>query len=118
MFMRTWINIVFLIVSAYGAYTGLADKIPYAPPWRYYLYHCSPWILLYGSIKAWHRCFTWRRLSAAKNKAPDLSRGHHQPSQTKQHSGILEHACIGLFILAVATILKQLGIANVVWWIG
>ncbi len=118
MVMRTWINIAFIIASAYGAYIGLADKVPYAPPWQYYLYQCSPWVLLYGSMKAWHRCFTWRRMSAAKNKAPDLSRGRYQSSRVKPRTGILEYICIGFFILATASILKQLGIANTAWWIG
>ena len=116
--MRIWINIAFLTVATLGAYSVMTGKVPYAPSWQYYLYQACPWVLLYGSMKAWHRCFTWRRMSAAKNKAPELSRGQHQSSRIKQRTGILEYICFGLFLLAAASILKQLGIANVSWWIG
>ena len=112
MFLRAWINILILSAAAYGAWGVMAGEVPYAPIWKYYLYQASPWVLLYGSMKAWHRCLTWRRMMAAKNIAPDLARGAHLPSGSKQRSGLLEHACLGLFLIAVAAILKQLEVVR------
>lgn len=109
MFFRAWINILVLSAAAYGAWGVMTGEVPYAPLWQYYLHQACPWVLLYGSMKAWHRCLTWRRMMAAKNIAPDLARGAHRPSGSKQRSGLLEHACLGLFLIAVAAILKQLG---------
>jgi len=109
MFLRAWINILFLSAAAYGAWIVIAGRVPYAPIWKYYLYQACPWVLLYGSIRAWHRCLTWRRMMAAKNIAPDLARGAHRPSGSKPRPSVLEHACLGLLLISVVAILKQLG---------
>lgn len=109
MFFRAWINIFFLSAAAYGAWGVMAGSVPYAPVWQHYLYQASPWVLLYGSVRAWHRCLTWRRMMAHKNISPDLARGAHRPSGSKQRPSVLEHACLGLFLMSVAAILKQLG---------
>ena len=118
MFLRTLINIALLLAAACGACIVLAEKVPYAPAWQYYLYQACPWVLFYGSIKAWHRCYTWRRMMAVKNTAPDLGRGKHRPSKVKQRPGILEQACFGLLQVAIASIFKQLEIPHAMWWIG
>ena len=118
MFMRTWINIIFLLAAAYGSYRVIAGKFYIASTWQYYFYLLSPWVLLIGSIKAWHRSFTWRRMMAAKDISPELSRGLHQSSKLKQHPSILEHACLSLFLMSVVAIFKQIGIADTPWWIG
>lgn len=109
MFLRAWINILMLSAAAYGAWIVMTGSVPYAPIWKYYLYQASPWVLLYGSMRAWHRCLTWRRMMAAKNISPDLARGAHRPSRSKQRPSVLEYACLGLSLMSIAAILKQLG---------
>ena len=118
MFIRTWINIICLLAAAYGAHNVIVGKFYAQGTWPYYFCLVSPWVLLFGSMKAWHRCFTWRRMSAAKNITPDLSRGEHRPSRLKERPGMLEHACSALFLIAVWAILKQFGSDNATWWIG
>ena len=112
MFIRAWVNILLLSAAAYGAWFVMAGKVPYAPLWQYYLMHACPWVLLFGSIKAWHRCLTWRRMMAAKNISPDLARGAHRPSRLRQRPSVLERACFVLFLMSAAAILKQLGMVR------
>jgi hypothetical protein len=116
--VRIWINILFLIAAAYGSYNIITGKSYMAHAWQYYFCLLSPWILLFGSIKAWHRSYTWRRMMAEKNISPTLSRGHHQASKIKQHPSILEHASLCLFLTAIAAILKQFAITNIPWLMG
>lgn len=78
----------------------------------------SPLLLLLGSLKAWHRSFTWRRIMTEKNISPKLSRGHHKPSRSNARPGILERGCLILFLMAIGAILKQLGMTNIPWLIG
>ncbi len=118
MFIRAWVNIILLMAGAYGSYNVIADQSYNAHAWQYYYYLISPWILLFGSIKAWHRCSVWRRMVPQKNISPELSRGHHKPSKLKQRPSILEYASLILFLMAVAAILKQLKIPNSHWLMG
>ena len=107
-----------LLIALYGSYRALTGK-PYQPhSWQYYFHLLSAWVLLFASLKAWHRCYTWRRVSAKKNITPHLSRGMHQPLNQKERPGILEYASLILFLMAITAILKQLGIANIPWLIG
>ena len=117
MFIRIWINILILLAALYGAYCFITYKPYMADSWQYYFYSVSPWVLLFGSIKAWHRCYIWRRMTAGKHIAPELSRGRHRPLKQKQHPGILEYASMVLFLTAITAILKQLGIPNASWMI-
>lgn len=115
MFLRNWINILLLLSLAYCArqvMTGYANQLA---GWQYCAFQLSPWVLLYGSLKAWHRCFTWRRMLSAKNTSPELSRGLCQPSKQKQHPGILELASLSFVLLSIVAILNQLGITKVSW---
>lgn len=118
MTFRIWKNIMFLLVAAYGAYDVLMDKPCAFRSWQYYFYLICPWVLLFGSLKAWHRSFTWRCMVAKKNISPKLSRGRHQPSTSRQYPSILEYASLSLFLMAVTAILKQFEVANIPWWIG
>ena len=117
MFIRIWANILFLLAFAYGSWQVITDQAT-INSWKYYLYLLSPWLLLFGSIRGWHRCFTWRRMIAGKKIAPELSRGQHKPSRMKQRPNILEHACLALFLISIAAILKQFGIDNAAMCIG
>ena len=117
MFIKTWINILFLLAAAWGSYNIITGKLYASGTWQYYFCLISPWILLFGSLRAWHRCYTWRRMSAAKYISPVLSRGKHLQERAKQSTGILEYACFVLFLTAALAILKQLGIAGAAWWI-
>jgi len=115
MFIRNWINIILLIYLAYCArqvMTGYAGQLS---GWQYYLYQLSPWVLLYGSLRGWYRCFTWRRMTSGKNISPDLSRGQHRPSRQKQRPSILEFTCLALALISVAAILKQFGNTWIIW---
>ena len=118
MFIQTWKNTIFLLVAAYGSYVTLKSHPYIAHAWQYYFYLICPWVLLFGSIGAFHRFYSWRRMSEQKNHSPLLSRGHHQPTRSKQRPGIFEYVCLTLFFMAVAAILKQLGVLNISWWIG
>ena len=109
MFVRSWINIAFLMAAAYGSYKVIAHPYYMSGTWQYYLFLICPWVLLVGSLKAWHRCLTWRRMMAAKNISPDLARGAHRPSRSRPRPSVLEYACLGIFLMSVAAILKQLG---------
>ena len=118
MFIRTLINILFLIIAAYGSYKTIMGNPHITHTWQYYLTLISPWVLLPGSIKAWHQCTLWRRMSKQKNIAPHLSRGQHQPKRSNNQTSILEHACQALCLIAVAAICKQLEIPNTLWIMG
>jgi len=117
MFIRIWANILLLLVLTYSSWLIITDQAT-VNGWQYYFYLFSPWLLLLGSIRGWHRCFTWRRMIADKKIAPELSRGQHKPSRMKQRPNILEHACLALFLISIAAILKQFGIGNAAMCIG
>jgi hypothetical protein len=108
MLVRSWVNILLLMVAAYGTWNVGVGKSYMGSQWQYYFYLISPWALLYGAARAWHRCHTWRRMTAAKCKPTGLSRGQHRQTKVRQRPGILEYACAGLFLLAAATIFQQL----------
>lgn len=120
MIRKTWFNILMLVACAYGAYGVLNQtNAPFTPNhWQYYLYAISPWALLIGGLKAWHRSYIWRRMLANRQKPPVLNRGEHRVETTLPRPSILEHGSFMLVILAVAAILKQLSIAHIAWWIG
>jgi hypothetical protein len=118
MIIRYWVNIVFLVVCAYGACEVIAGVTFTPEHWQYYFYLSAPWALLFGSAKAWHRSFIWRRMLAERQTSSTLSRGEHRPSNSRQRSSILEHASFALLILAFVAILEQLEVANTKWWIG
>ncbi len=120
MIMRYWLMIIILASSAYGAYITLTHAhVPYADnSWEYILVLISPWVLLFGSLKAWHRCFVWRRMLHARQKPPVLSRGKYLNQKSTTRPGILEQSCLLLFLLSVAAILKQLSVSHIEWWIG
>ena len=111
MFIRHWINIALLLTFTYGSWQVITGKAP-SYGWQYYFCLSAPYALLFGSLRAWHRCLTWRRMMAAKTITPDLSRGKNAPSNTRQHASILELACIFLSALSIAAILTQFGISN------
>ncbi len=117
MFVRIWISILLLLTFTYGSWQTITDNASRSG-WQYYLYLLSPWLLLLGSIRAWYRCFTWRRMMANKIIAPDLSRGQHKSSRTKHRSNLLEHASIALLLISIAAILKQFGIDNAARYIA
>lgn len=106
-----------LLAFFYGAWQVVTGNDT-AYGWQRYFYLLSPWLLLLGSIRAWYRCFTWRRMTADKNIAPDLSRGQHKPSRMKRRRSILEHACIVLCLISIAAVLKQFGIDNAALFIA
>ena len=118
--MRVWINILILVACAYGAY-GILDRADgqfTSAHWQYYLYAVSPWVLLFGSIKAWHRSFIWRRMLDQRQSPPVLSRGNHRIERTIQRPSILEYASILMLLLALAAIFEQFSVAHFQWWIG
>ncbi|MCG7870523.1 MAG: hypothetical protein JAZ11_00285 [Candidatus Thiodiazotropha lotti] len=117
---RVYFNIVLLLVFAWGAYGVLehADRMFTPAHWAYYYYAVSPWALLFGSLKAWHRSFVWRRMSYQRTTPPILSRGEHRTQTAPQRTSILEHASIAMLLLAIAAILEQLGVSLIAWWIG
>ena len=120
MMVRIWINIILLLVFAYGA-CGVLENADnrYTPAhWQDYLYAVSPWFLLFGSIKAWHRSFIWRRMVHLRQAVPILSRGEHRIENAAQRPSILEYASIGLLLLALAAILEQFSVPDIAWWIG
>ncbi len=117
---RILTNIVLLMACAYGSWRVLSSAIPsfYQDWFVFSLLHLSPWILFFGSIKAWHRCRAWRFMSDHKNIEPLLPRGGY--AQTKQISRphITEYFCCALFILSCAAVLKQFGLNHIGWIIG
>lgn len=117
MFIRHWINIALLLALAYGSWLVTNGKAP-SYGWQHYLCAASPWALCYGAFKAWHRCFSWRRMLAARKITPDLSRGKSFSSNTRSKTSILELACIALVALSIAAILTQLGFENAALYIG
>lgn len=120
MVLRTWLKITILLACAFGAYAELyrASSTYGTQHWQYYFYLISPWILLYGSIKAWHQNFVWRRMLNNRQTSPVLSRGGHHTEKGILGPNILEHSCMLLFLLAVTAILKQRSILHIEWWIG
>lgn len=118
--MRVWINIFILIACAYGAYGILehANRQFTSAHWQYYSYAISPWLLLFGSLKAWHRSFIWRRMVGQRQGSPVLSRGNHRIEKTIQRPSILEYASVSMLLLALAAILIQFSVEHVQWWIG
>lgn len=120
MIIRYLFNIIMLFAFAYGAYGVLnySNAQLMGEHWQYYLYLVSPWALLYGSLKAWHRCFVWRRMLEHRQTPPILSRGKHSIHKTTTRPSILEHGSFLLLVLAVAAILKQFSVSHIAWWIG
>ncbi|MEW8333926.1 MAG: hypothetical protein AB2692_23555 [Candidatus Thiodiazotropha sp.] len=120
MMRKVYLNIVLLLAFAYGSYGVIEHAHVYFTPshWQYYYYGASPWALLYGSLKAWHRSFTWRRMAAQRYAAPVLSRGEHRAGKKQQGQNILEYASAGLLLLSIAAILTQFGASHIAWWIG
>ncbi len=120
MIMRYWLMIIILMFSAYGAYIVLTHThLPYAEnSLEYFLILIAPWILLIGSLKAWHRCFVWRRMLQERQSPPVLSRGQYHSQKTKTRPGILEQSCFLFFLLSVAAILKQFSVSHIEWWIS
>jgi len=118
MLIRVWINILFLLATAYGSCQVIAGKAYTTSSWQYYFCLLYPWVLLLGSLKAWHRCSLWRRMMAVKHISPGLSRGQHKPSRSNKRPSILERSCLILFLIAIAAILKQFGITNIPWLLG
>ncbi|WP_241086683.1 hypothetical protein [Candidatus Vondammii sp. HM_W22] len=120
MTIRIFFNIIILGFAAYGSYRVLENALTFYTDqhWQYYFYWIAPWALLYGSVKAWHQSFVWRRMLGARQNPPILSRGGYQQQRTKRHPSILEHICAALFILALAAILKIFSIHSIAWWIG
>ena len=120
MMRKVYLNIAVLLVCAWGAY-GVIDHVDhfYTPAhWPYYFYAVSPWALLYGSLRAWHRSYSWRRMAAQRYVAPVLSRGEHQAGKPAQRQSILEYASAALLLLSIAAILTQLGASHIAWWLG
>jgi hypothetical protein len=117
---RVYLNIVLLLVFAWGAYGVLehVDRTFTPANWQFYFYAASPWALLFGALKAWNRTATWRRMVTQRQSPPVLSRGKHRAEITPQRPGILEYASIALLLLAIAAILSQLGASHIGWWIG
>lgn len=120
MMKRVWINIILLLALTCGAYGVLVNADSrYTPAhWPYYLYVASPWLLLFGALKAWHRSFIWRRMVHQRQAIPILSRGEHRIENAVQRTSILEYASIGMVLLALAAILEQLSASDIPWWIG
>ncbi len=120
MMKRVWINIILLLAFAYGAYGVLENADSrYTPAyWQYYLYAASPWLLLFGALKAWYRSFIWRRMVHQRQAIPILSRGEHRIENAVQRPSILEYASIGMVLLALAAILEQFSVSDIPWWIG
>lgn len=118
--MRVWVNILILFAYTYGAY-GILDNAssPFTSAhWQFYLYAVSPWVLLFGSIKAWHRSFVWRRMLDQRQVSPVLSRGNHRNEKIVQRTSILEYASVLMLLLALAAIFEQFSVAHIQWWIG
>jgi len=117
--MRTPIYIIILITLAYGCVRVLNNVLLFNQgSLSYYFYLCAPWALLYGSLKAWHQSFIWRRMLEDRYSSPTLSRGAHQFNVQQKQSRVLEHICACLFVLAIAALLKIFSVQNIVWWIG
>ena len=117
---RVYLNIALLLTFAYGAY-GVLQHVDHTftpAHWAYYFYAASPWALLFGALKAWHRSFTWRRMSYQRATPPVLSRGAHRIETTPQRTSILEYASVTLLLLSIAAILEQFAVDNIAWWIG
>jgi len=117
---RILISIILLMACAYGSWRVLNNKVPsFDQDWLVFcLLWLSPWILFFGSIKAWHRCYTWRSMLGVRNIEPALSRGQHVSEKTKPRAHILEYFCCALFILSCAAILKQFGLSHIGWITG
>lgn len=117
---KVYLNIALLLVCAWGAYGVIEHAHVYftLSHWQYYFYAISPWGLLYGSIKAWHRSYSWRRMAAQRYAAPVLSRGAHRAGKKPQGQNILEYASAGLLLLSIAAILTQFGASHIAWWLG
>ena len=118
--MRVWINIFILIACAYGAF-GILDNTSSqftSAHWQFYLFAVSPWVLLFGSLKAWHRSFVWRRMLDQRQVSPVLSRGNHRTEKTVQRTSVLEYASVLLLLLALAAIFEQFSVTHIQWWIG
>ena len=117
---RIWFNILLLLALTYGAFgvLGSVDSRYTPVHWQYYLYAVSPWLLLFGSIRAWYRCFVWRRMIQQRQPIRLLSRGEHRIESTAQRTSVLEYASIGMALLALAAILEQFSVSDIAWWIG
>jgi len=120
MTIRTWFKIIILLACAFGAYGELyhASSAFSTQYWQHYFYLISPWLLFYGSLKAWYQNFIWRRMLNNRQTSPVLSRGGQRMEKSILGPNILEHSCGLLFLLAVTAILKQRTIPHIEWWIG
>ena len=120
MFLRAWITIIFLGLCSYGAWSILNGNVPAYEHSEipFVLYMIAPWALLYGSIKAWHQNFVWRRMLAKRQTPPVLSRGQVRNTKSSGRTSMLERICSLLLLLAIAAILKQFSITDIEWWIG
>lgn len=115
--MRTPINIILLITLAYGCMRVLGNILLFNHgSLSYYFYLCAPWALLYGSLKAWHQSFIWRRMLEDRYSVPTLSRGEHYFNAQQKQSRVLEHICAALFVLAIAALLRIFSVPNILWW--
>lgn len=120
MTIRHWLAFILIIVSGYCSFVALTwDRIPYGHhDWQYYLYCAAPWILLILSIRAWYRCYLWRRMLQDRQTPPVLSRGKSCNKKSRMGPNILERSCALLFLLSVAAIMKQFSVAYIEWWIS
>ncbi len=120
MTIRHWLAFILIIVSGYFTFVAFAqNRLSYGnSDWQYYLYIAAPWILLILSIRAWHRCYLWRRMLQDRQTPPVLSRGKSRNKKSRMGPHILEHSCALLFLLSVAALLKQFSVAHIEWWIG
>jgi len=117
--MRILLNIIILTLLAYGCIRALGNALLFNQgSLSYYFYLCAPWALFYGSLKAWHQSFVWRRMLEDRYSAPTLSRGGHDFNAQHKQSRILERICAALFVLSLASLLKIFSVQNILWWIG
>ena len=117
--MRISVNIIILIVLAYACMRVLDNALLFnVGTLSYYFYLCSPWALLYGSLKSWHQSFIWRRMLEDRYSASTFSRGAYQFDVQQKQSRFLERICASMFFLSIAAILKIFLVENIYWWVG
>ena len=117
LFRRRVTIIILLSACAYGSAYVLNHPVPsFQQDWLVFaLLWLAPFILCIGSIKSWHRCYTWRLMLDNRNVEPVLSRGKHLQTKYESHPHILEYICCTFFLLSLAAILKLLGVEHILW---
>jgi len=112
-------HIIFGMISGYFSlvlvlWTGAMQMHARSSFWIYIAYYVCPWLLLFLSVKGWHRARVWRRMKAMRESVRVIHRGHHNARAAKESISVLEVLCL-LSILLAALALRELMSGPSIW---